>query len=166
MKLPHWAQLVLGLLVVVIAWVMNQTASGALVLPAAVLTLLTIVKTVIGIMSDAAGVPSQAEKRGFAPFKLVLALAAAGCLFAGGVAITACPPGATVPPTVVDTGACVLDVVSKDMLAGMAFPQAVEDAAIKCFGGASAENVAKVQSLWASHLAASDRMRGLDGGGK
>jgi hypothetical protein len=52
MKLPHWAQLLLGLAVVIITWVMQQNSSGALVLPAVAVTVLTIVKTTIGLMSD------------------------------------------------------------------------------------------------------------------
>lgn len=52
MKLPHWAQLLLGLVVVLITWVMQHVASGDLVLPAVAITILTVVKTAVGILSD------------------------------------------------------------------------------------------------------------------
>ena len=78
-----------------------------------------------------------------------------------------CTPGGspTIPPTVANVGQCVFDTVSKDMLSGMSFPAAVEDAAIKCLGSASPDNLTQVQNLWGSAKAAFERTRGLDGGG-
>lgn len=81
--------------------------------------------------------------------------------------LTACPPGTTVPPTVVDTGICVLATVSTDLLSGMPFPQAVEDAAVKCFGSASAANIASVQAIYSAHLAAeTNEAAARDAGGQ
>lgn len=79
-------------------------------------------------------------------------------------ALLRCAPSGqpNVPPTAIDTGVCVIDTVSKDLLAGMGLPQALEDAAIKCLGSATAANVTQVQNLWGSHLAAIERAR--DGG--
>jgi len=70
----------------------------------------------------------------------------------------------TVPPTVVDVGTCILDTVSKDLLSGMGYLQAIEDAAVKCLGGATPANVAQVESLWSAGKAAFERTRGLDAG--
>jgi hypothetical protein len=53
-KLPHWAQVALGLVVIVIGWTMQQASSGQLVLPAAVLSGLALLNTIIGILSPSA----------------------------------------------------------------------------------------------------------------
>jgi hypothetical protein len=82
------------------------------------------------------------------------------------VALCGCPPGTTVPPTVVDTGVCVLEVISTDLLAGQSFVAAVTDAELKCFGTTGA-NSARVQALWVAHLAAEAKEQALrDAGGQ
>lgn len=92
-------------------------------------------------------------------FAAAILLALASCV--------GCTPSnsPTVPPTVGNVGVCVFDTVSKDMLAGMSFPDAVVDAAIKCFGGNTPANIAQVENLWSSGKTAFERTRGLDGGG-
>lgn len=100
MKLPHWAQILLGLAVVVITWVMQQNSSGALVLPAVAVTVLTVVKTTIGLLSDSMKT-SAARAAGAVITMLVLAFFSVRVL-------TACfGPGAVVPT--VDFAACVAE---------------------------------------------------------
>ena len=62
-----------------------------------------------------------------------------------------------VPPTVVDVGDCILRIVSTDLLSGMGLPQAEVDAANRCLGSPSSENVAQVEKLWTSHRSAEAR---------
>jgi len=45
----------LGLASIIVAWFMQQNGNGSLVLPAAVVTGLTILNTVIGLFSSAVG---------------------------------------------------------------------------------------------------------------
>jgi hypothetical protein len=54
LQLPHWAQLSLGLAVVVITWFLKENTAGALTLPAVVVTVLTATLTVIGLLTDSA----------------------------------------------------------------------------------------------------------------
>ena len=49
LTLPHYVMLGLGLATVVLTWVMQQESSGALVLPATVVSALVVLKTIIGI---------------------------------------------------------------------------------------------------------------------
>jgi ABC-type transport system involved in cytochrome bd biosynthesis fused ATPase/permease subunit len=51
MKLPHWAQVTLGLAVVVVTWVVQQQSAGNLTLPAAAVTVLTTLNTFMGLVS-------------------------------------------------------------------------------------------------------------------
>jgi len=86
LKLPHWAQLAIALAVIVVTWVMNEQASGALVLPAAVVSVLTVVKTVLGLFSGSASgkAPAASSQRGFARVKLLGALSIVGFVGAAG----------------------------------------------------------------------------------
>jgi hypothetical protein len=54
LTLPHYFQIGLGLVAVILTWVMQQNSSGALVLPAAVVSALVVLKTVIGVFSTSA----------------------------------------------------------------------------------------------------------------
>jgi hypothetical protein len=58
MKLPHWAQLAVAATIVLLTWLQHQAATGAVSLPAAAVTALTVVLTVLGLLtpstSDAA----------------------------------------------------------------------------------------------------------------
>jgi hypothetical protein len=69
-----------------------------------------------------------------------------------------CAPGTTVPPQVVDTGICILERVSEDLLAGLTIQVALEDAATRCLGSPTPANVAQVQAIWSAHLAAEVRL--------
>ena len=51
MKLPHWAILLVSALTVVVAWVIQQSVVGNLVLPAVVLTVLPLISAALGILS-------------------------------------------------------------------------------------------------------------------
>jgi hypothetical protein len=97
------------------------------------------------------------------PLLLVLAI---GCI--AGIGTSACSGGPTIPPTVVNTGidvsTCVLDVVSKDLLAGKSLPEALQDAAVRCIGLATDKNVSTVADIWAAHKAAENRE--IEGGVK
>jgi hypothetical protein len=94
----------------------------------------------------------------------VVVLLVAACAVAIAVLLSACPPGTPVPPVVIDVATCVLDVISKDLLAGQSIEVAVADAAVKCFGSASAANKQAVRDLWSAHTAAMIRDRAIDGG--
>lgn len=90
MKLPHWAQLLLAFAVVALTWVMQQASAGNLVLPAMAITVLTIVKTAIGMLSDSMKT-SAARAAGAVITMLVFAFFSVRVL-------TACfGPGAVVP---------------------------------------------------------------------
>ena len=49
--LPHWAQMALGVTTVILVWVMQQESSGQLVLPAAAVSAIVLVKTIIGLLT-------------------------------------------------------------------------------------------------------------------
>ena len=51
LKLPHWAQLMCGFLVVATAWTVQQSNSGDLTLPAVAVSVLTVLQTVLGLLS-------------------------------------------------------------------------------------------------------------------
>jgi len=61
LKLPHWAQLVLAFASVAVVWVMQRNASGDLVLPAAAVSALTIINTVIGLFSAQVSADKQVK---------------------------------------------------------------------------------------------------------
>lgn len=152
MKLPHWTQLVLAFAVVAITWVMNQASAGQLVLPAVVVTILTAVKTLIGLFTDAVGsgtssgggavsrvgssgsngpTPPMAARLGRGVYRLVFpALAVLAC--------AGCVNGQPTPQTVQDVtiglnaAMCVLTTYATDMQAGKSEGDAIADAAIKC----------------------------------
>jgi hypothetical protein len=112
-------------------------------------------------------------QRGFVDMRaLVIWVPSGACFVVAAVlglrVLTGCGPNGTVnvPPTVIDTGVCIIDVVSKDLLAGDNIAVALADAAVRCLGGASAPNVAQAQALWSAHLAAEAREAAMKDGGK
>ncbi len=93
------------------------------------------------------------------PHRTMAGWSIAGALLGAAVSFGAaagCGPNDTVnvPGTVIDTGVCIIDVVSKDLLAGDKIEVALADAAARCLGGASAPSIAQAQALWSAHLAA------------
>lgn len=144
--------MVLALAVVVITWVMQQAASGQLVLPAIAITVLTIVKTAIGMFTDS--VPTgMAQKRALraaaaAKFGTMLVLMAVFVL--GAIGCSGC--GAVNPAVVgpsIDLGVCVIQSVATDVAAGKSWGVCVSDAVANC--GADALSVSKI---WDAHVAA------------
>lgn len=109
MKLPHWAQLVLGLAVVVITWIMAQNASGQLVLPAILVTVLTIVKTTIGMLTDSVSTSSARTTGGRA---VAIALWLTVGIF-GARTLTACALAAKAAPSGAALLACIVDDAAK-----------------------------------------------------
>jgi len=84
LKLPHWAIVALSFATVALAWVMQHQASGDLVLPASVVSILSLVQGLIGILSPGASkTPPSPPPRGFGRVPLLGALAMVGVL--GGV---------------------------------------------------------------------------------
>lgn len=173
MTLPNWAKLALGLALVVITWAMNAAAGGQLVLPAVVMTILTVAKTVIGMLTD--GVPTAvAAKRarlaaarasGVLLFVAVSALGCQGCGAAGQI-------GTVVIPPVVDVAGCIIKVIGVDLSKGETLDQAFSDAESQCLLGHApsaserAANDPAVQKIWGTVVEA-DEVRGLrlpDGG--
>lgn len=150
MKLPHYAQLLLGLLVVVITWVMQQASSGALVLPAIAITVLTIVKTAIGMLTDSPSTMAKLKAASLVTKTLVCWLGiAAGCFFLGTIlACQACSPPtpAVIAPTV-DTVLCILTTYATDEAGGMQPIAIIADVGAKC--NADAQTIA---SVWGAHV--------------
>jgi hypothetical protein len=60
--------------------------------------------------------------------------------------LTACQPGTTVPPVVITDATCLVGWITVDLEHGMGLPAALADAATRCLGSASAENVARARS--------------------
>ena len=85
MKLPHWTQLLLAMVKIVIAQVLAWNGSGALQVPMQLVTALTIANTLIGMLSDSVqtGVRQKiaaAASRSLSLFVLVLFTAStSGC---------------------------------------------------------------------------------------
>ncbi len=70
-------------------------------------------------------------------------------IFVGGTwiaATAACQPGTTVPPVVITDATCLVGWTTVDLEHGMSLPAALADAASRCLGSASAENVARARS--------------------
>jgi hypothetical protein len=178
LKLPHWLQIVVSALVVLTAWAMQQESSGSLVLPAAAVSALTVVSTLLGLFSPAAGAPSgpSAFSRGFSS---VRALAVASVI--GLAALVGCSWFSANKPVVVSdlgaTAACVLTQVlsgDEDPLAVTAacapatladvveivesllafYTQPAADAGVDAAPHVSSANVALVGHLQALHLRA------------
>lgn len=163
MKLPHWAQLALALAVVVITWVMNANASGQLVLPALLVTILTIAKTAIGMLTDSVPTAMAAARRAAGrTLSVGLVLIGLGALTEEETGCSAAQKSAAV----VDGGAlaaCILGSVSSDIAAGKCsganWPICVQDAAVKC-----GSDVATVATIWAAHTKAEVLEAGGDAG--
>lgn len=171
MKLPHWAQLGLGLAHVIIIWLVAN-ASG-LYLPAAVVTALVLVDKTIALLTDS--VPTAMASRrarlaavkasGAVLFAAAFLLGCQGCSSAGQVVPVVVPP-------VVDVAACVIKVVSVDLSKGETLDQAFADAEGQCLLGhapSSAERAANdptVEKIWATVVAAEETqgLRLPDGG--
>ena len=68
--------------------------------------------------------------------------------------LTACAPGTTVPPVIVTDATCLAGWITVDLENGMALPAALADAATRCLGSASAENVARAQAEYEKATAA------------
>lgn len=109
MKLPHWAQLLLAFAVVALTWVMQQASAGNLVLPAMAITVLTIVKTAIGMLSDSMKT-SAARAAGAVITGLVFALFAVRVL-------TACFGAGAVAPTIAFADCVAVDAFEKKPIA-------------------------------------------------
>lgn len=114
LKLPHWAQILLGLATVVLAWVMQQESSGALVLPAAAVTAITLVKTLVGVFSSSASPATNIVAGKMAARKLagIAGATLALCVILGGsLACQACSPAtiSKVETVSIDSTVCVLN---------------------------------------------------------
>jgi hypothetical protein len=150
MKLPHWAQLTLGLAVIIITWVMQKQASGDLTLPAIVMTVLVTIKTAIGLLTD--GIPTAlAAKRARLAAMRAGGLAIFLLAFVGCSGCSGSQPSQAVNAGV-DLAVCVIVTVSADIAANVSWNQCVADAVSKC--GADA---GQVVSIYTAHQAAEVR---------
>lgn len=133
LKLPHWAQLILAFAVLAITWVMTKNASGDIALPAGVISVLTVIKTVIGLFSD----PPSNKKDPPGPGSTIAmnALVAIAALFIGGLFIAAC--GQPLFPTL----AKVEQVVARDLEAGAPDSQIASDVCQALGGNATTDAV-------------------------
>jgi hypothetical protein len=73
------------------------------------------------------------------------------------VVASGCTPQGGISAPVANTASCLIDTISKDLLTGMSFTNALVDASIRCFGSASPANVAQASQIWAAHKAAEQR---------
>lgn len=130
-KLPHWALVALSFVSLALAWVVAQTKSGDLVLPAIALGVIPIVQTVIGMLSPS--VTPQTNLRAARMAKLVPP--ALGCFAFLLIACSACTKaqGTAVETVTVDTTICVLTH----------FSDPPEQIATEC-GLAAVEDVVKI----------------------
>ena len=108
MKLPHYLQLGAGLAIIIITWIIQQNASGGLVLPAVAITVLTLVKSTLGLLTDS--VPTALRAKAAARAARLAAL----CVFFCGLGAVACqgcvngqPPPVVTPS--VDLAVCILN---------------------------------------------------------
>jgi predicted small lipoprotein YifL len=121
LKLPHWAQLALAFAVLTVTWVTQQQASGNLTLPATVVSVLTVVNTIMGLLSPSAKRSSApATQRGFTRFVVMAILAM--------LPIAACGLFGSVEPPIADCAGRVLADAAK----GMTIVQIVEDVGGPC----------------------------------
>lgn len=130
-KLPHWAFMALGLVAIVITWIMNQQADGQLVLPATVLTVLTVLRTVIGMLAPSVSAKvnvAAARRAPTVPPMAVLLLVGLAFLLVPftGVILTACANGGAVAPIVQPVADLTAKIIA-DALKGMTVAQIVED---------------------------------------
>jgi len=121
LKLPHWAQLVLAFAVVAVTWVMNEQANGALVLPAIAVSVLTLVKTVLGLVSDSVSSSKTPPSTGAGSAGAVVAAALMAL-------VVGCSLFHTIEPAAVDCATRVLDDAAKNM----SVAQIVDDVAAPC----------------------------------
>lgn len=161
MTLPNWAKLALGLALVIIVWIMNAQASGQLVLPAVVMTILTVAKTVIGLLTDGVPTAGAAKRARRAAMHSVALLAFAAALAL--VACQGCTPSqrgqvvSTVGPAV-NLVECVYQHVDGCIQAHTPWTTCTVQTAEAC-----GTDAASVVSIWASKRAAEAREG--DGGG-
>jgi hypothetical protein len=175
MKLPHWAQLALGLANIILVWIIAHAAPGDLSLPAGVVTILIAVDKVISLFTDSVPTAMAAKRARLAAARasgLMLIAAAVTLLGCQGCGGTAGQIGTVVIPPIVDVGACVIKVIGVDLSKGETLDQAFADAEAQCLLGhppSAAERSANdptVQKIWGSVVEA-DEARGLrlpDGG--
>lgn len=102
MNKTNWLKLALGLASVIVVWIMNQQANGTLVLPSSVATVLLIVKTVLGQLTD--GVPTVQAKR--MAMKAAAKTASVLALVACFIVPISLPVGVVVAPMAVAEVAC------------------------------------------------------------
>jgi hypothetical protein len=124
--------------------------------------LCTAVVGVLSLYSGAALGPVAAETvrlKSIAPpplpilFGLLVCIAACGAMTGGGI-----------PPVAVNYEQCVFETVTSEVLAGVPYAKAFEDAATKCLGEATVSNVAQVKRLWMSGRKAMEMTRSVDAG--
>ena len=121
LKLPHYFQIGLGLAGVILTWVVQQTTSGDLVLPASVMSVILVLKTLIGVLSTSA-VPGKNTAAVLAQSALRTLCLLSVVVFAA-AAIAGCPQA--VP--VVGPGSACVGAVVEDAVAGKSIAQILAD---------------------------------------
>jgi hypothetical protein len=61
LKFPHWAMVAMSLLTVLIAWTMKEQSVGDLTLPAAAVSVLSLLSSVLGLLSGSALEPKPTD---------------------------------------------------------------------------------------------------------
>jgi hypothetical protein len=150
MKLPHWAQLALGLAHVIIVWLIAQNASGNLTLAATVVTLLVVVDKTIALLTDSVPSALAAKRARLAAVKIsgvfLLLVGASGCTpSTGGQVVTTIPPAVALVE-------CVYQHVDGCIQAHTPWPACTLQTAEAC-----GTDVPTIVSIWASKRAAEAR---------
>jgi hypothetical protein len=123
LKLPHYFKIGLGLVGLILTWVVQQTNAGDLVIPATAMSVILVLKTLIGVLSTSAD-PSKNTAAVLAQSALRTLCILSVCVFALGVA--GCP--AAVP--VVGPGTACVGAVVEDAVAGKTLAQILADPAL------------------------------------
>lgn len=139
MKLPHWAQLALGLAHVIIIWVIAHASPTDLSLPAIAVTVLVAADKAIALFTDSVPTALAARRARLAAVRsmqlLAFAASFAFLVFAFGCQGCTKEQGQTIIPPIVDVSTCIIRTIADDVAAGKTWAQASDDAIAQCLLG-------------------------------
>jgi hypothetical protein len=125
-KAPHYLQIALSLASVIVVWAVQQTTAGNLVLPAAVISALTLVQTVLGLFSTS--VSSSRNAAAAVAASALRTLMVVSMVALTGVLVAACPAAVPIVGPAADCGVAIIE----DAVAGMSVAQIVAKEGQRC----------------------------------
>lgn len=139
-RLPHWVQILLAIVAICVPAVLTANGHGDIALPAAVVALLQIVSTVLGLTHDSwksvtlarrAMLQRRRDSLGYAPVHVLFAVVGVGGL---GILCIGASCQETVKDVTIGLNAaiCVLNTVASEEAAGKSEAAAIEGAAVTC----------------------------------